>query len=229
MYNGNTVVMLIPAFNEEENIAEVVGNAPKDIIDEVLVIDDGSADKTAYAAKKAGGTVISLKKNSGLGIAFKVGFRHILEKDYDICVIIGGDNQDDPRESVKLIDKIANGYDMAQGSRYKGKTRHIPLFRLMTTKAYSLFFSLVAGKYVSDASTGYKAFRVSILKKIKLDAKWLDARYGIEQYLLMQSIKKGYRYGEVPVKKYFPKKFSKMRKFIDWWWMLLPIIRSIGD
>ncbi|MEK6867655.1 MAG: hypothetical protein AABX98_02415, partial [Nanoarchaeota archaeon] len=97
-----------------------------------------------------------------------------------------------------------------------------------TTNMYSTFFSLVAGKKITDASTGYKGFTLDLLSKIDLTDSWLDAKYGIEQYFLMQSIKQGYKFTETPVKKVFPKEgYTKMRPVIDWYYMLQPILRSI--
>ena len=231
MYKRHSVLQMIPCYNEEGKIGNVLRKVPKAPIDEIVVIDDGSTDATAKEAKAGGATVISFPNNQGLGIAFKRMFSHMQQKKYDIGVIMGGDDQDDPKEIPRFLDAIIDGgADMVQGSRYlRNNSEKIPLFRLLTTRAYSFVFSLVAGVRVTDASTGYKAFRGKLLESIDLSDKWLDSRYGIEQYLLMMTIKKGYTYKEIPVVKYFPDKgYSKMRLIIDWWWMLKPIVKSIG-
>lgn len=235
MYKNKKIVAIIPAYNEEGKIGRLLSKIPKDLFDLVVVINDGSTDRTPQDVHEAEKReqiplhLITLETNSGLGIAFKHAFRFLKTQPYDIAIIMGGDDQDNPNEAYKFVQEIVDhDYQIVQGSRYLGMTKEIPLFRLLTTNMYSLFFSLVAGKKISDASTGYKAFTLDLLSTIDLEQEWLDAKYGIEQYFLMQCIKKGYRFTEIPVKKYFPKEgYTKMRPLIDWWYMLQPIIRSI--
>jgi len=231
MYKGKSVVLLIPAYNEEGKIGRVLKKIPWDIVDEVVVVNDGSKDNTEKEIRDNKGTVINFKENKGLGVGFKALFKYALENNYDIAVILGGDDQDDPREVHKFLQGIVDdGYDMVQGSRYLGKTEDMPLIRWITTKAYSITFSIVAGKRITDASTGYKGFRVPLLNKIDLSAEWLEKKYGIEQYFLMQAIQRGYKVKEVPVVKYFPIKrgYSKMSLLKDWYTMCRPIVKSIG-
>jgi len=235
MYKNKKIVAIIPAYNEQGKIGRLLSKIPKDLFDLVVIINDGSTDRTADEIKDAEKKhelplhLINLEKNSGLGVAFKQAFHFLKTQQYDIGIIMGGDDQDNPNEAYQFVHEIVdNGYEIVQGSRYLGMTREIPLFRLFTTNIYSSFFSLVAGKKITDASTGYKGFMLSLLSQIDLDESWLDAKYGIEQYFLMQCVKKGYKFKETPVKKYFPKEgYTKMRPLIDWWYMLQPIIRSI--
>ncbi len=229
MYKNKTIVLLIPAYNEEGKIGAVIKKVPK-IVDEVVVVNDGSTDNTEKEIKENKATCITFTKNKGLGHAFKALFSYAKEKNYDYALIVGGDDQDDPREIPKFLTALIDeGYDMVQGSRYLGKTEDMPFIRWITTKGYSFVFSFVAGKRVTDASTGYKGFKVNLLNKIDLSAEWLEKKYGIEQYLLMQTIKKGYRVKEVPVTKYFPiaKGYSKMNMIKDWYTMCRPIVKSM--
>jgi len=231
MYKGKRVVLLIPAYNEEGKIGEVLKKVPRNCVDEVVVVNDGSTDNTEQEIKDNNGTVINFSENKGLGVGFKALFKYAQEKNYDIAIIVGGDDQDDPQEIHKFLQSLVDeGNDMVQGSRYLGKTEDMPLIRWITTKAYSLFFSCVAGKKVTDASTGYKGFRVSILNEIDLSPEWLEKKYGIEQYFLMQTIRKGYKVKEVPVTKYFPieRGYSKMNLLKDWYTMCRPVVKSIG-
>jgi len=229
MYKGKSVLLMIPAYNEEGKIGSTLDKIPRDLVDEILVVDDGSRDKTVDEIKQRKATLISMEKNSGLGVVFKRAFKYALESKHDIGLIMGGDDQDDPTKINLFLQALVDeGYDMAQGSRYLGGTERIPLFRKVTTTLYSIAFSLAAHKSVSDASTGFKGFRISLLSEIDLSASWLDAKYGIEQYFLIQALKKGYGVKEIPVKKFFPKQgYSKMRAIVDWWFMLQPIARSL--
>jgi dolichol-phosphate mannosyltransferase len=226
-------VAIIPAKDEEEKIAIVVKGILKYLkenIDEVIVVNDGSSDKTASVAKKSGATVISHPTNRGVGAAIRTGIDYALQKDYDVCVIIGGDAQDDPREMYRLISPLINGeFDFVQGSRFLGGVVNFPIFRKITTYLFSLFFKIVAGVAITDASNGYRAFRTKIVKDqtIDLHQEWLD-RYELEPYLLLQTIKRGYRVTEVPVTKTYFKElgYSKMKPILSWWHILKPLIKE---
>ena len=229
MYNDKRIVLLIPAYNEEGKICEVLKKVPRELVDEVVVVNDGSTDNTEKEIIENGGTVITFEENRGLGEGFKTLFAYAKNKKYDFAIIVGGDNQDNPGEIYKFLTKLIDeDYDMVQGSRYLGGTKDMPFVRWFTTKVYSVFFSVVAGRWVTDASTGFKGFRVSLLDNIDLSAEWLSSKYGIEQYFLMQTIKKGYKVIEVPVIKYFPlaQGYSKMKLVKDWYKMCRPIVKS---
>lgn len=222
------VIVVIPAYNEEGKIGNVVQKALS-TVDAVLVIDDGSKDNTYYEAKNSGATVIRHKKNEGAGSAIRSGIEYSIKKNFDVCVPLSGDDQDDPKEIEKLIRHISNGYDFVQGSRYLrgGKTIDIPLFRLFSTKAFSIFFSLVTGYPIKDASNGFRAIRLDLFqdKRINIWQEWLN-RYELEPYLLYKVIKLNYKFIEVPVtKKYLKSKgYTKMKPIIDWWGITKPIV-----
>ncbi|WP_287588104.1 glycosyltransferase family 2 protein [Candidatus Borrarchaeum sp.] len=229
MYKENKVLLMMPAYNEEGKIGKVLSKVPRELVDEILVINDGSTDNTVDEAKRYNVTIISLKQNKGLGIAFKIAFAYIKKKGFDIGVIMGSDGQDDPRRIETFLQGIVDDdFDMIQGCRYLVTVKNIPLFRLVTTRLYSIVFSIVAKKWIRDASTGYKAFKVALLDKIDFSAEWLNAKYGIEQHFLIQTIKKGYKVKEIPAKKHFPKiGYSKMRPLVDWLNMLRPIFKNL--
>ena len=221
------VITLVPCLNEERAIGAVVKkNLP--YADKVIVIDDGSNDKTALAAKKAGAIVLRHRKNKGAGAAIRTGIEYARTHKIPICVVMGGDDQDDPTQIPLLLAKIHEGYDFVQGSRYLygGKTIDIPLFRYVTTHLYSLFFSLIIGRHITDGTNGFRAFRTSICKskQVDLDQEWLD-RYELEPYLLYKAIQLGYTFIEVPVTKAYPQEgYTKMDPFTDYWSILRPLI-----
>jgi dolichol-phosphate mannosyltransferase len=226
-------IAIIPAKDEEQKIGIVVRGIlkyAKELVGEVIVIDDGSNDKTAMVAKKSGATVLSHPVNRGVGAAIRTGIDYAIQNNYDICVVMGGDAQDDPREMYRVVSPIINdGYDFVQGSRVYGRVINFPIFRKITTYLFSLFFNVAAGVKITDASNGYRAFRTRIVKspRINLHQDWLN-RYELEPYLLIQAIKKGYKITEAPVTKIYFKElgYSKMKPLQSWWHILKPLIKE---
>ncbi len=234
MIKGNKIILVAAAYNEEGKIGEVVRKTKKHApyVDEIVVVNDCSTDNTEKEAKKAGATVINHPVNLGAGAAYRTGYYYGLKKGYDIIVEIAGDNQDDPSYIKDLVlPIIEEGYDYVHGSRYRyrGKIK-LPLFRHITTRAFSLVFSLAARRHVTDGTNGFRAFRSEILKHIDLHKDWLN-RYELEPYFLLEVIRRGYKFKEVGVPKYWPegKSYSKMIPFKSWWSISKPMIfRLLG-
>jgi dolichol-phosphate mannosyltransferase len=230
MYKGLKVVLIAPVLDEEMKIGEVVRRAPRDIVDEVLVVDDGSKDRSAEIARGVGATVLSMGATVGVGAALRAGFMWAKERAFDVIVVCAGNNKDAPEEIPRLLDPIVDGADFVQGSRFLagGRTGGMPVYRRLATRLHPVLFSLSAGKWVSESTNGFRAFRVKLLDnpRIQLDQRWLD-EYELEPYLYWKTIRLGYRTAEVPVTKIYPPKsigYTKMRPITGWWSMLRPIV-----
>jgi dolichol-phosphate mannosyltransferase len=230
MWQGLRVILLLPALNEAGKIGRVLAAIPRDVVDTALLIDDGSTDTTAAEAEAVGATVVSHPHNRGVGAALRTGIRYAEAHGFDIVVIAASDDQDVPAEIPRLLTAITeSGYDYVQGSRYRpgGARRHQPLTRTILTRGYSLLFSLVARRWATDASNGFRAFRTSIVRTMDLDQDWLD-RYELEPYLYYQAIHQRYRVTEIPVTKVYPANrrvgYTKMRPFRDWWRISRPLV-----
>lgn len=231
MANEKTIA-IIPAYNEKGKIGKVVSKVIEEkAVDLVLVADDGSKDGTKEEAESAGATVLRHKKNSGVGSAIRTGIQYAQEKGFSIAVVMGGDDQDNPKEIRRLLAPILDDhFDFVQGSRYMpGGTRiNIPLFRWVTTGFFSFLFKVLTRFPVTDGTNGFRAFRLSVVEQngINIHQKWLN-KYELEPYLYYKVIEHGLNVTEVPVTKSYPESkigYSKMVPFLDWWSILRPLI-----
>ena len=223
--------MIAPAYNEEVKIKEVVRRSPRDIVDKVLVVDDGSTDATAEVSRAAGAEVLTLERVMGVGYAIRAGYEVAKREGFDIAVVIAGNNKDSPEQLPRLLDPICDqNYDFVMGSRYLSGGHYggdMPRYRIWATRLHAILVSIVCGKKVTESTNGYRAMKVSILSddRINLFQPWLD-QYELEVYLLMKVLMLNYKTTEVPVSKVYPSRKigrTKMRPIIDWWKMLRPI------
>ncbi len=222
------VLAILPCWNEENKIGPAVIKT-KSYVNQVLVVDDYSSDNTVKEASSCGAVVLSHKKNLGVGAALKSGFEYAIKKKFDIVIIMAGDNQDNPAEIPIFLKAMKEGYDLIQGSRYLKKFDHKqPFSRKITTRLFTLFFRLVVGYPITDASNGFKAIRISLIKDLNLLKNDFD-RYELEPYIIIQAIRNNYKFKEVPVTKHYDliHGYSKMKPFISWFQICKPIIISL--
>lgn len=232
MRNGSKIITILPVLNEEDKIHRIISKVPRDLVDEVLVVNDCSNDDTEGEALKGGATVITNKKTEGCGASIRIGVDYALAKGYDIVVVMAGNGKDNAKNIPALIDAIdSGGYDFVQGSRYlKGGTwENMPFHRVLGTKVYSLLFSLLTRKRITDATNGFRAYRATLFddKRLNIWQEWL-ANYEVESYMFSKTIILGYMVGEVPVSKIYPPSlalgYTKMKPFVDWWRHFRPVL-----
>jgi dolichol-phosphate mannosyltransferase len=233
MTSQDKIYVVLPAYNEQSKIGRVVEKVKKvDIVENIVVVDDCSTDATSQEANAGGATVIKHKKNMGVGAAIRTGINYGRDNDYDICVILSGDDQHEPAEIGRVVEPIIqNEYDFVQGSRRMkgGRVVNDRPFRMITTQLYSAFFSILVLRRITDATNGFRAFRLNIFDQPEIDIEqsWLD-RYELEPYILYKTVKnKKIRVTEVPITIYYHggrKQFTKMKPFRDWWRLARPMI-----
>ncbi len=203
------IVVTIPAFNEEKSIREVITNVKKVMTSnkynyKILVIDDGSKDRTAEIAKKSGAIVYSHPKNYGLADTFKTEVSKSLELKPDVIVHIDADSQYKPKDIPKLIEEIKKGYDLVLGSRFKGKIEEMQLIKRLGNIAFSKVVSQITGLQISDAQTGFRAFTKEVAKSIPITS---NHTYTQEQ--IIRAMKQRLKIKEVPI--YFAKRHGTSR------------------
>jgi glycosyltransferase involved in cell wall biosynthesis len=192
------ICFLVPAYNEAATIGEVLERiAALDLDAKVIVVDDGSVDETAAIAEAAGATVIR-QRNQGKGAAIRTAIAHA---DGDIAVIQDADMEYDPTEVPELIEPIIRGSaDVVFGSRLRGgKPQRAYLFwHLLGNRFLSLLTNVLFNTTLSDMETGYKAFRLEVLRSLDLK----ENGFGIEPEITGKVCKRQLRIYELPISYY---------------------------
>ncbi|KAF5072481.1 MAG: glycosyltransferase family 2 protein [Methanobacterium sp.] len=148
------IITIIPAYNEETAILNVVKGVKK--YSDVLVVDDGSTDKTAILAKNVGATVIKHWKNIGKGAAIKTGLKSAIEDDYDFMVLLDGDGQHDPQCIPFLLGGM-DGVDLLIGSRFLNMTpQNMPLQRRLSNGITTWLIRFMTGYHITDSQCGFR-------------------------------------------------------------------------
>jgi glycosyltransferase involved in cell wall biosynthesis len=221
-----------PVLDEEAKIGEVLRRMPRPEVDEMVVVDDGSTDRSREVARGLGATVLAMGRTVGVGAALRAGYRYGVEKAYAVVVTVAGNNKDAPEEIPRLLDPIADDRaDFVQGSRFlklDARFGAMPYYRRLATRVHPLLFSLAARRWVTESTNGFRAIRAAVLAdpRLNLSAAWLD-EYELEPYLYLRAIRLGYRTAEVPVTKVYPPKRlgqTKMKPITGWWSILRPVV-----
>ena len=232
MYRGLSVIAIAPVLDEEIKIGHVVRRTPRDVVDELLVVDDGCSDRSPEVARELGATVLPMGRTIGVGAALRAGYAYAVERGYDVAVVMAGNNKDSPEEIPLLLDPIADGRaDFVQGSRWLKRGANfgeMPAYRRLATRLHPLLFSLAARRRVTESTNGFRAVRREVLTdpRLHLEQAWLD-EYELEPYLYLRAIQLGWRTAEVPVTKVYPPKHvgqTKMKPITGWWSILRPIL-----
>ncbi|MCZ6582848.1 MAG: glycosyltransferase family 2 protein [Thaumarchaeota archaeon] len=211
------LVVLIPAYNEEENIEKVVRSIPRKIIGvddiKILVVDDGSTDQTMDMAMNGGAyRVVSHKRNAGVGAAFMTGIRNAITMNADILVAVDADSQFDSNQISELILPIINNQaDVVIGTRFQNeKPKNIPRIKYLGNKIFTKIVSSIVQQKFTDTQTGFRAYSREALLNISVVN---DFTY--TQEVLIDLKFKGMQITEVPVSvKYDDKRKSRVVKNI---------------
>jgi len=204
------VAALIPAYFEEAQIQAVARRALAQL-DHVLVLDDGSADRTAEEARKAGAEVIRHEQNKGKGAAIKTGFRELLARGFAYVLVLDGDGQHLPEEIPGLI-REANrtGASVIVGTRMSD-TRKMPWVRKMTNRFMSAQISRLCRQRVPDSQCGFRLLRRDVIPHLFCESD----KYDYETEMLLIAAREGFRIASTPVTTIYGQEKSKIHPVRD--------------
>jgi glycosyltransferase involved in cell wall biosynthesis len=194
--------MVLPACDEEATVGDVVRRAPAEVNGhpvEVVVVDDGSTDRTAAVARAAGATVHSLERNRGLGAAVRTGLAWGVERRAAAVAFLDADGEYAPEELADLVAPIIEGRaDYVIGSRFAGLPRDMRPHRWFGNRVLTLGMKLLVRRWgvrgLSDGQSGYRALSPTAAAHAEIVH---DFNYA--QVLTLDLVAKGYRYAEVPI------------------------------
>jgi len=189
------IVIGIPAFNEEKNIAAILIKLKK-ISQNIIVCDDGSNDLTATIAEGLGAIVIRHERNFGYGAAIKSIFLKAQEIMADVLITFDADGQHRIEDIEKVLEPIKNNLaDVVIGSRFLNNSQNIPKYRKAGIKAITGLTNIVGGIKITDSQSGFRAYNKKILENIKPT----ESGMGISTEILIKTQKAGFKIIEVPI------------------------------
>lgn len=200
MINGKRIVVVLPAYNAELTLKQTYDEIPLNVVDEVVLVDDKSSDKTVVVAKEIGiKHIITHKKNKGYGGNQKSCYNKALELNADIIIMVHPDYQYTPKLIESMSYMIANGlYDTVLGSRILGKGAlkgGMPLIKYISNRFLTLLQNILLNHKLSEYHTGYRAFSKKVLEAINFNDN--SNNFVFDNQMLSQIIYKDFNIGEV--------------------------------
>jgi dolichol-phosphate mannosyltransferase len=226
-------VFFIPVFNQAREFPTVLAELRSGPLpcDTVLLVNNGSSDGSEKMVRESGFPCLDLPRNRGVGYSYMLALDWALEHGYDVFGTMAGNGKMLPAEMPRLLDPVLRGEaDYVTGSRFLegGASPNLPAFRRRSIPLVNLFVRVFTGAALTDATCGYRAYRLDVIRQAKFDwhAPWLET-YGIEYYLYAKVlIDRRWRCVERPVTMRYPPSgpYSKIRAGRDWYAMLKPFV-----
>jgi glycosyltransferase involved in cell wall biosynthesis len=222
----SAVTVVIPAYNEEKTIGNIINETTSimnelGVAYEIIVVDDGSSDRTGQIASNHKTIVLSNKKNHGKGYALRRALKH---STGDIIVTIDSDGEHQPKEIPDLIDPLFNGTDIVAGSRFLNRKKRMTTnLNIIGNFLFNAAIMTLTGKVVTDSQTGFRAIKRDVLEELNLESNG----YEIEAEITVKGLKNGFTYTEKPItverRKY---NVSKLRLLSDGTRILKTILKA---
>lgn len=214
--SGRKVVIVLPAYNAERTLEVVYKKIPKEIVNGILLVDDGSKDKTVKLSKRLGIKTIVHRKNMGYGANQKTCYKNARAMGADFVIMLHPDGQYDPREITKFVKVLkSEKADVVLGSRFLGGRHETPFYRALFLRLLAFAFSVVLSTRFTEANSGYRGYTRKLLETIPFEKN--GDGYIFDPQALIQSVYFGFKITEVPVSKvYNPEAISpNLRKSVE--------------
>ncbi|MEK7580412.1 MAG: glycosyltransferase family 2 protein, partial [Patescibacteria group bacterium] len=200
--NKSKIIVVLPAYNAEKTLRQTVNDIPVNFVDEIILVDDGSCDKTSELAKQLGLLVIRHKKNQGYGANQKTCYETALNRGADIVVMLHPDYQYDPKLIPYFVNFIVNDYfDVMLGSRIRSRKEALaggmPIHKYFFNRLLTIFENMASGLNLSEWHTGMRAYKRKVLESINFMGNSDD--FVFDSQVLFQVIECGFRIGEISV------------------------------
>lgn len=194
--DSENILLIIPAYNEEESIEPVVDELISSYPElDYVVVTDGSTDNTPVLCRKRGYNILELPINLGLAGCFQTGMKYAKKHGYKYAVQFDGDGQHRPEYILPMRDKMREGYDIVLGSRFIGLENSMGGMRSLGSKLIALSIRLTTGKRITDPTCGLRMYN-----KKMIDAFADNLNYAPEPDTISFLVKNGAKVAEVPVK-----------------------------
>jgi glycosyltransferase involved in cell wall biosynthesis len=202
---------VIPAYNEEKHVGGVVRRT-RQVLDNVLVVDDGSADKTADRAREAGAEVIVHEQNRGKGETIKSGLRYFLDRQFDLVVILDADGQHPPEEIDRFVTAALSADEpkLILGTRMNDLSS-MPFVRRIVNRWMSRQISAACGQEIPDTQCGFRMVHRQLIPELLGGA----ARFDYETEMLIIASRKGFRIASVPISTVYSDEVSSIHPVRD--------------
>jgi glycosyltransferase involved in cell wall biosynthesis len=196
------IIAVLPAYNAESTLAATLADVPAGSIDEVILVDDGSTDRTVQVAREMGLTVIEHARNQGYGGNQKTCYREALERGADVVVMIHPDYQYDSRVIPAAVSFIETGIcDVVLGSRIRSRHEALaggmPLYKYVSNRFLTAFENFALGQNLGDFHSGFRVYRRAVLERVPFERNSND--FVFDTQFLVQAVRLGFRLGDVPV------------------------------
>ncbi len=204
------ICALIPSYNESRTIGLLVKSVKAKGLD-VVVVDDGSLDRTAEIARGSGAQVLRHEQNEGKGASLKNGFRYAIDKDYDAVITVDADGQHSPYDIPKFTDAAEKtDADIIVGNRMSS-SKNMPPVRWLTNKFMSFVISRICRQSIPDSQCGFRLFKKEAFKALDLTS----ANYEVESEALIEAYRKNLKIKFIPIQTIYAKQISRINPIVD--------------
>ena len=199
------IVVIIPAFNAERTLGNVVA-AAREQMENVVVVDDGSVDRTGDVAREKGALVLRHPHNRGKGAALKTGFAHALENGFDGVITLDADGQHDPTEIPRFVDKFRDTKaDLIIGER---DFSAMPFVRRLSNTVGRRAFSWAIGRSIRDNQSGYRLLSRRLMEAVLESG---ERGFEFEMDMIVICVKRGWRIEGVPIRTIYGEEVSNIK------------------